>query len=221
MTRGARGGWSAVLFDLDGTLADTVELILRCFRHTLQVHRGEAPPDDAWLSGIGTPLRDQLRAFTDDPDEVERMAATYRDFQGSIHDENVAPYDGAVAMVTELGARGVPVAVVTSKSRGMAERTLARCGFGGLYQVLVGADDVTRGKPHPEPVFLALDRLGLSAGDGPVLFLGDSPFDLRAGRAAGVRTAAALWGPFPRGVLEAEAPDFFLDEPRGLLELTP
>lgn len=221
MSRGGAGTWSAALFDLDGTLADTVELILRCFRHTLQVHRGEVPPDEAWLSGIGMPLRDQLRAFTDDPEEVERMAVTYRDFQGSIHDENVAPYDGAVEMVTELGRRGVPVAVVTSKSRGMAERTLARCGFGGHYRVLVGADDVTRGKPHPEPVFLALERLGLNAGDGPVLFLGDSPFDIRAGRAAGVRTAAALWGPFPRAVLEAEAPDFFLNEPRGVLDLEP
>lgn len=216
-----RGRWSAVLFDLDGTLADTLDLIVRCFRHTFQVHRGTVPPDAAFRAGIGMPLREQLRAFTDDPDEVERMAATYAAVQLDLHDGMVAPYPGAVELVRALRDDGTPVAVVTSKRHGMAERTLERCGFAGLYDVLVGADDVARGKPHPEPVLLALDRLGVDGAAARALMVGDAPFDLRAGRGAGTRTAGVLWGAFPAEVLEAEEPDWLVAAPGDLLALGP
>lgn len=213
--------WAAVLFDLDGTLADTVELILHCFRHTFQVHRGQIPPDADLLVGIGKPLRDQLRDFGLGSEEVERMAETYATLQRRIHDDMVAPYPGAVDLVRALRADGVGVAVVTSKRRGMAERTLERCGFAGLVDVLVGADDVTRGKPDPEPVRLALDQLGLAGEAGRTLFLGDSPWDMQAGRAGGTRTAGAVWGPFGREVLVAESPDWLVEEPGAVLALRP
>lgn len=204
-------GWAAVLFDLDGTLADTVPLILECYRHTMKVHRGTALPDDRWLATIGTPLRDQLAAFATGPDEVAAMADTYVTRQLELHDDMARPFPGAVELLSELRGRGVRTAVVTSKRRGMATRTLERCGLGEAYDVLVGADDVARAKPDPEPVRTALTLLGL---DGPArdraLFVGDSPFDMRAGRGAGTRTAAALWGPFSRTVLEAESPDYWL-----------
>ena len=211
--------WAAVLFDLDGTLADTVELIVRCYRHTMTVHLGEAPPDERWLAGIGMPLRDQLRAFARDGDEVARMAETYAAFQRTIHDGMVAPYPGALEVVSTLRAQGVPIGIVTSKRRGMAESTLERCGFEGMYDVLVGADDVVRGKPDPEPVVLALDRLQLAGQAARTLFVGDSPYDIRAGRAAGTRTAGVLWGPFRREVLQAEEPDYLLTAPGDLLGL--
>ena len=211
--------WAAVLFDLDGTLADTIELIVRCYRHTMTVHLGEAPPDERWLAGIGMPLRDQLKAFARDADEVARMAETYAAFQRTIHDGMVAAYPGAIEVVTALRAQGVPVGIVTSKRHGMAERTLERCGFEGMYDVLVGADDVTRGKPDPEPVVLALSRLQLAGQAARTLFVGDSPYDIRAGRAAGTRTAGVLWGPFRKEVLQAEEPDHLLAAPGDLLEL--
>ena len=69
--------WAAVLFDLDGTLADTTELILRCYRHTMHVHLGHAPPDRRWTAGMGTPLREQLKEFARDAEEEARMADTY------------------------------------------------------------------------------------------------------------------------------------------------
>lgn len=216
-----RRAWAAVLFDLDGTLADTVELILRSYRHTMKVHRGEALPDALWLAGIGTRLRDQLASFARDDEEAERMAETYSAYQRTIHDELVAPFPGAVDVVRALRAAGAAVGVVTSKRRGMAERTLERCGMAGLYDVLVGADDVVRGKPDPEPVLLALRLLGLETAAGSTLMVGDAPFDVRAGRAAGTRTAAVLWGPFPREVLEGEGPDWVVARPEELLELRP
>jgi pyrophosphatase PpaX len=208
-----------VLFDLDGTLADTVDLILRCYRHTMTAHLGEAPPDERWLAGIGTPLRTQLAGFARDDAEADAMLDTYVRFQRTIHDDMVVAYPGAVDLTRALADAGVAVGVVTSKRREMAERTLARCGLADAYQVLVAADDVTRGKPDPEPVWQALDVLGLRHRADRTLFVGDSPFDIKAGRRAGTRTAAALWGPFERVILEAERPDFWVDRLEDVLTL--
>lgn len=204
---GTTGGWKGAFFDLDGTLADTVPLILRCYRHTMRTHLGEELPDERWLRTIGTPLRDQLLAFARDSSEAEAMLETYVAFQRTVHDEMVRPYDGARRLVEDVADGGAAIAVVTSKRREMALRTLGRCGLDDLVQVLVAADDVERGKPDPEPVRSALEQLGLAGEPGRVFFVGDSPYDVRAGKAAGVRTVGALWGPFPRHVLEREDPD--------------
>lgn len=214
-------GWDAVLFDLDGTLADTVELILRCYRHTMRVHRGRALPDELWLAGIGTRLKDQMAGFARDPAEAEAMAETYAAHQREIHDGLVAPFPGAASVLETLRARGSRVGIVTSKRRAMAERTLERSGLAGHYDVLVGGDDVVRGKPDPEPVLRAVERLGLADGGARTLMVGDAPFDIRAGREAGTRTAGALWGPFPREALEAEGPDWLLGGLAEVLDLRP
>jgi pyrophosphatase PpaX len=220
------GSWDAVLFDLDGTLADTVELILRSYRYTMEEHLGTAPPDSRWLATIGRPLRDSLQAFARTPDEAAAMMETYVGFQREHHDGLVAPYAGVVGMLDTLRRRGVAMGVVTSKRREMALRTLRRCGVLEHFQVVVTADEVVYGKPHPEPVLRALDLLGLPGpansdrGPGPrVVFVGDSPFDIRAGRGAGVSTAAALWGPFSRDALEAELPHHWLERPEQVLGL--
>jgi len=209
--------WGAVLFDLDGTLADTVELILRSYRHTMKAHLGRELPDERWLANLGRPLRYQLRGFARDEEETDAMFSTYVAFQKTVHDRMVGPYPGVREVVARLRQSGVLLGVVTSKRRTMAERTLSRCGLDGEFDVIVCADDVARGKPDPEPVRLALARLGLSAQPERVLFVGDSPFDVRAGMAAGVRTAGALWGPFDRTVIEAERPDYVLSRIEDLL----
>lgn len=201
--------WEAVLFDLDGTLADTVELILRCYRHTMRTHLGQSPPDEAWLRTMGTPLTEQFKEFARSHDEALAMLETYVTYQRSVHDDYVRPYPGVVEVAEGLASDGVPMAVVTSKRREMAVRTVERCGLRDCFEVLVCADDVDRPKPHPDPVLMALRELG-SPDPGRVVFVGDSPFDLRAGREAAVRTAAALWGPFSREALGAEEPDFVL-----------
>lgn len=213
---GATDAWDAVLFDLDGTLADTVELILRCYRHTMRTHRGRTLPDERWLATIGRPLRDQLLEFADSSDEAREMLETYVEHQHEIHDGMVRAFDGAADVVEHLREAGAGLAIVTSKKRDMALRTLAGCGLGGRFDIVVTADDVELGKPNPEAVRMALRGLGVSEGRR-VVFVGDSPYDLRAGRAAGVRTAAALWGPYGREALEAERPHYWL---RSLHEVT-
>jgi len=211
--------FSTFLFDLDGTLIDSVELILRSYRHTLRTHRGMVPPDELWLKGLGTPIRVQLRQWSEDAAEIEEMAATYSVYNLEHHDALVRPYDGIVSAVSGLKQEGKHLGLVTSKVRSGAVRGLQAAGLELAFDVIVGADDVRHPKPHPEPVLAALDRL--RAQPGEAVFIGDSRHDLESGRAAGVKTAAALWGPFDRSHLADLEPDYWLERPSDILTLTP
>jgi pyrophosphatase PpaX len=186
----------------------------------METHLGEVLPDERWISGMGTPLVTQLRDFARDDREAAAMLETYSVFQRGVHDEMVKPFPGARAVVQELASQGSRVAVVTSKRGTVARRTMEVCGLWDDVELLVSADDVSRGKPDPEPVLLALEALALSDCADEVVFVGDSPFDLQAGRAAGTRTAAASWGPFARDTLRAERPDYFLESLSDLLGVT-
>lgn len=207
----------SVLFDLDGTLIDSIELILSSYRHTLEIHRGTVPPNEVWLEGLGTPLWEQFRKFTQDQAEIDAMVATYREHNIANHDAMIREYPGVRAAVERLHAAGKKLGIVTSKLHSSAERGLRLCGYGGLFDVLVGADDVERPKPHPEPVHRALEALGASADEA--VFVGDSPHDLASGRAAGVRIGAVSWGPFSREALEAHEPDYWFETAEELVAL--
>jgi pyrophosphatase PpaX len=209
--------FSTLLFDLDGTLIDSIALILSSYRHTVNTHRGTALPDDVWLEGLGTPLRAQFRRLTDDPAEVEAMVATYREHNLRHHDAMVRAYDGVVPAIAALAASGRPMAVVTSKLQEGARRGLRHCGLDRYFPVIVAADDVERHKPDPEPVLKAVALL--DADPNGTVFVGDSPHDLASGRAAGVATAAVLWGPFSRSRLEPWRPDHWLERPAELAGL--
>jgi pyrophosphatase PpaX len=208
----------AVLYDFDGTLADSTELIMRCYRHTMTAHLGECPPDEAWLRGFGTPLEVQLARFARSADEAAAMLDTYRDYQHTIHDDLLRPFPGAAETVRELERRGVGLAIVTSKHRRATLRGMDLCGITDHFPVIVTPEDVENAKPHPEPVEIALERLGGVAPE-EALFVGDSPHDIAAGRAAGTWTAAALWGPFPREALERERPHHLLRHQQDVLAL--
>ena len=203
------------LFDLDGTLLDSIALILASFHHTRRVHYGDALPDSTWLAGIGRTLWDVFADMADDAAQVDAMVATYRAHNLANHDAMVRPYPGVVEVVEALAARGARMAIVTSKVRVGAERGLTHLGLLERFPVRVCADDVVRGKPDPEPVRRALSALGSAPEDA--VFVGDSPHDMEAGQRAGVATAAALWGPFERTVLEAHRPTRWLSHPADLL----
>lgn len=210
-------GFSTYLFDLDGTLIDSTELIMSSFRYTMRIHIGTVPSEAEWRAGFGTPLGPQLARYTDDPGEVAAMTATYRAHNRDHHDRLVKPYAGVHAVVTQLLTWGARLAIVTSKNLVATRHGLRRCGLDRLFDVLVTADDTTEHKPQPAPVVEALSRLDTSATDA--VFIGDSPWDCEAGKAAGVSTAAVLWGPFARETLEPYAPDHWLEQPDQILAL--
>lgn len=210
--------FQTILFDFDGTLIDSIELILASYRHTMRVHRGTETPDALWLAGLGTPLRVQFRDFTDDPEEIDRMTATYREWMFAHHDDMVAPYPGAVATVRALKEGGAKLGIVSSKSRRGIDRGLVLCGFDGLFDGMITSDDLDASKPDPAPVLAMLAQFGGAPAEA--LFVGDSPHDIAAGREAGTRTAACLWGPFSREQLAEERPDFWLASFADLAALT-
>lgn len=201
-----------ILFDLDGTLIDSAELILDSFRHTMRVHLGRVPPDAEWLRTMGQPLEAQFLDFARGPAEAAAMLATYLEHNAAAHDRLLRPFPGVREYVGGLADRGYRLGIVTSKRRESALRGLRGCGFEvGWFAAVVTASDVEHFKPDPEPVRRALERAG-EAEPGRTLFVGDSVHDLRAGRAAGTRTAAALWGPYSRAELAPAAPDHWLEQ---------
>lgn len=197
-----------ILFDLDGTLIDSIELILSSMRFAFAKLNRPCPTDEEWTAGIGIPLFTAMRRYAADDEESRALIAVYREHQLANHDRMVKCYDNVVDVVCALRARGHQVGVVTSKGEWLAMRGLAHVGLASAMDTIVGADSSARHKPHPEPVLIALDRLACSPGNA--LYVGDSVHDLMAGRAAGVRTAAALWGAFRRPELEPGEPDFWL-----------
>lgn len=201
--------FDAVLFDLDGTLLDSVALILASYHYTLARHGITPPPDEAILAGLGTPLEVGLAQWVDDREEVARMVETYRAHNLELHDSMVRPYPGVSEVVLTLRERGTRLAVVTSKRREGTLRGLGSLGLSDCFDALVCADDVERAKPHPEPVLSALARLG-GVDPARAIFVGDSTHDIESGRAAGVRTAAVLWGACTRAALEPSRPDVFV-----------
>lgn len=204
----------ALLFDLDGTLADSIALLLASFRHTFATHERATPPDAEWIAGIGTPLITQMRHFVPAEGEAQQMILTYREFQRMHHDEMLREFEGVGETLALLKAQGHPTALVTSKGNDLAHRALDWLHLADYLDVVVGMESTERHKPDPEPVFHALAALGASPDNA--LFLGDSPHDIAAGNAAGVATVAALWGPFSRTVLEEASPTCYLEHIREL-----
>jgi pyrophosphatase PpaX len=206
-----------VLFDLDGTLIDSIRLILDSYHHTLATHGIPPRTDDDWLRGVGTPLSVQFAEWRDDLGKLEAMLATYREYNLAHHDRMVTVYPGVVAALGAIRTAGRRTGLVTSKNRQGALRGLTLVRLEAMLDVLVCADEVTNPKPHPEPVEKAVALLG--ADPGTTVYVGDSIHDMVSGRAAGVRTAAALWGPFGREHLELASPDYWLETPADLVTL--
>lgn len=199
----------AVLFDLDGTLIDSIELILRSAQHAFRDRPGHVPSDAEWLTGVGIPLATMFRRYAADDAEVDALIARYREYQLEHHDRLVRCYDQVVETVDGLKAAGHPTAIVTSKAGWLAKKGLDHVGLGAHFDVIIGCDSCERHKPDPAPVLLALERLGRSPDEA--VFVGDSVHDVFAGNAAGVITIAALWGPFTRGDLAASSPAYYLE----------
>jgi len=208
--------FDAYLFDLDGTLIDSIELIFRSYEHTFREHRMPVIDRARILAHLGRTLTDSFGDFASDASAIPDLVATYREFNLAHHDALVKPYAGAHELVDVLRASGRKVGIVTSKKRETARRGLAVCGFDVAFDVFVGMEDSARHKPDPEPLERALERLCMQPADA--CYVGDSPHDAAAGNAAGVHFFAAGWGPFARAHFATVSIAGWLEHPRELLE---
>lgn len=214
---GGGASLDAVLFDLDGTLIDTYDLILVTFRHATREVLGRTIPDEELMAKVGQPLATQMWDFTDDAAVQQELVAAYREHNARVHSDLIKLFPGTVDMLERLKDAGVPLGVVTSKRHASAVQGLASFDLEHYFDFLIGSDDWPEHKPHPGPVAHGCDRWGIT--HERVLYVGDSPFDIQAGNAAGCATAAVLWGMFPQAVLAAEHPTYVCADQRELAPL--
>ncbi len=205
-----------VLFDLDGTLIDSIPLILSSMKHAFEGHPN-APGVAEWVALIGTPLDAMIRRWAVDEADVERLKERYKVHQWAHHDAMVHAFPGVPEVLDLLSARGVRMAVVTSKLEPSARRSLDFLGLTRHFELVVGLEATGRHKPDPAPVLHAIERLG--ARPEEAAFVGDSPHDVLAGNAAGVATVATLWGPFSREELARARPRAWAETPGKLLQV--
>jgi pyrophosphatase PpaX len=196
----------AVLFDLDGTLIDTVELIRVSFRHATEKVLGHALPDELTMANVGQPLRTQLEDLA--PGRADELVRVYREFNRAHHDELARSYPGTAEALTEIARHGMPMGVVTSKGTEGAHAGLALFGLERFFRVVVSADDVAVHKPDPYPLRAAASVLGIPL--GYCVYIGDSPHDMQAAVSGGAIAVAALWGAFSEKDVLAPGPAFAL-----------
>jgi pyrophosphatase PpaX len=203
----------AVLFDLDGTLIDTLELILTSMRYATEAVLGEALPDSVLMHNVGVPLIVQMREF--DEARADEILAAYRAHNEVVHDDLVKEYPGVEAALDILGSR-YRLGVVTSKSRPVAERGLDAFGLRERFEVMVAYEDTEAHKPDPAPLVEAARLLGVPL--ARCAYVGDSPHDMAAAIAGGAISIGALWGVAGERVLEP-GPDYVVDSMEALTAL--
>ena len=205
-----------VLFDLDGTVIDSGAIILASMRHAAREVLGAEPPEEELMGAVGGPgLEAQMRALA--PDRVEELVVSYRAHNEPLHDELVccAGVDDVLVRLKEEGRR---LGIVSAKRRETIELAFAVVPLAHLFDVVVGGDETTRHKPHPEPLELAAKRLDADTRD--CAYVGDSPFDIRAAKSAGMHAVAVTWGGIhSRERLEREEPDAIVDDAQELLDV--
>ncbi len=206
--------WRCVIFDLDGTVADTIGLIIACYRHALKTVLGVEPDPQEVRSWIGRTLQDSFAAHW--PEHVDELIEVYRAWNRAHTPTMVTAFPGMAELLADLAAAGIASGTATSKGREVAARTLAVAGLD--LPVTVAADDTSSHKPAPEPLLLAQERLGMTG--VPTVYVGDALVDIQAARAAGMDAIAVTWGAGEPDALVAAAPTALastVDELRALL----
>ena len=204
-----------VLFDLDGTLIDSGPMILASMKHAARTVLGRDLPEEVLAAAVGGPgLVAQMRAL--DPDRVDDLVATYRRHNEPLHEELEAFWE-VVEVLPRLRAEGRRLGVVTAKRRETVQLAFDRLpGLESNFEVVVGSEDTERHKPDPDPILEALARLDAAPEDAA--YVGDSPFDVRAAKAAGVYAVAVAWGGIHGAdALEREEPDVLVHHAEELL----
>ncbi|CDQ19243.1 pyrophosphatase PpaX [Halobacillus karajensis] len=205
-----------ILFDLDGTLIDTNELIIASFTHTIEQYSDRSYEREEILDFIGPPLKESLQKIN--PARVEEMVETYRKHNIENHNHFVKAYEGVVETIESLKAEGYKLGIVTTKMRNTVQMGLELTKLDDLFETVITLDDVNNAKPHPEPIVKALNNLDAQASEA--LMVGDNTHDIEAGQNAGTKTAGVAWTIKGRKILDDLNPDYMLTNMRDLLKIT-
>ena len=196
---------TTIVFDLDGTLVDSFDDISAAFRRSFHVIDSEPPAVDVVKAMIGKPLRDMYQPFAP-AEALEALVAEYRRDYAERCADQTRPFPGIVDLLDDLRARGHAVAVATTKTTWMARTVIGRLGLESRVDHVQGTDDFPH-KPAPDVIHHALAGVGRAG----AWMIGDTTFDVAAGRAAGLRTCAVTWGVHTPDRLRGSEPDAMVD----------
>lgn len=204
----------AVLFDFDGTLIDTNELIFKSYEVAfLEVFNRKIEMDEI-LTLYGKPLYSSLMKYGE---EGERLYNVYREFNSNNHDSMVKAFPGVYEGIRKLTKNGYKLGIVTSKREHMVKRGLDILGLDDAFDILITPDDTEHTKPHPEPVLCGCARLGFLPEE--VIYVGDSVFDLEAGQAAGTPICAVKYSVTDKEELLKYKPEYYVDSIEELADI--
>jgi pyrophosphatase PpaX len=200
----------AALFDFDGTLVDTTELIYQSMRHAAgEVLGRDDLPREILLANVGQPLPRQMELL--DAERAEALLESYRLHNNEHHDSLIGEFPGVEGSLARLRSGGVKIAVVTSKRLPSVEMALKRFPrLGEVVDRFVTMEDTEEHKPHPGPLLKGLELLGVPKEEAA--YVGDSPFDVAAAKAAGVKSVAVSWGAFSEDTLRLAEPDHLVPD---------
>jgi pyrophosphatase PpaX len=200
----------AALFDFDGTLVDTTDLIYQSMRYAAGEVLGREISREVLMANVGQPLPRQMELLS--AEHAEALLDSYRLHNEANHDALIKEFPGVEESLARLRSAGVRVAVVTSKRRFSVDMALKTFpGLGAVVDQWVTMEDTTEHKPRPEPLLKGLELLGKIPKE-EAAYVGDSPFDVAAAKAAGVRSVAVSWGAFSEDALRAAEPDHLVPD---------
>lgn len=206
---------NAILFDLDGTLINTNELIISSFLHTLEKYYPSRYKREDVLPFMGPSLKETFESL--DAEKAEEMIKVYREYNLANHDQIVTIFDGVYETVKELKNRGFKLAIVTTKLSDVVAMGLKLTKLDQFFEVIVAMDHVKTPKPDPEPVLLALEKLGAKPEEA--IMVGDNHHDILAGKNAGTMTAGVAWSLKGKQHLAEYKPDYIFDHMEELLDI--
>jgi pyrophosphatase PpaX len=204
--------WPVVLFDFDGTLADTIPLIVASYRHALGSVLGEDPQEDEVRSWIGRPLQPVLEERY--PGRGAELTDVYRTWNLANHDDLILTVEGMPELLDDLHAGGARTAVVSSKKGETVVLGLRAVGLADRIDVVAAQEHTVHHKPDPQPLLFAAEALGAEPSE--CVYVGDATVDVQAARAAGMGAVAVTWGAGLPHQLAALEPDAVVDDVAGL-----
>ncbi len=206
----------ALLFDVDGTLLDTRDFILSATEHALATFGFPVPDRSIIANLVGKPFPEYYEKLTGLADSTALQKA-HRDFQLS-HLHLSVLFPNTLNTLTTLKERGYKLAVITTRSKITSLETLRQAGIDNLFEIIISGEDASEVKPHPAPLFKALEKLALLPASA--VMIGDSHLDIQAGKNAGTKTIRATYG-FHTDQLHETAPDHIINDIQELLALFP
>lgn len=207
-----------ILFDLDGTLVDTNDLILKSFKHTYKKHLNRDIPEEEILKNFGEPLIITLERYS--KEDAKEMFKTYIGYNEVIHDQHIKGFPGTKECLKELKELGCKLSIVTSKRKELAVRGLEIFDLLQYFDEIVALEDTVLHKPNPEPVLKALEKLNSLDKKNEALMVGDSKFDILSAANAGVKSVLVNWSLATEAQNTIEMkPDYIIDNLEKLIQI--